>query len=154
MPFSFKDNAGVEWTFSFTAGTAIALKRDLDVDLGALTNGPFATFLAKIHDAPWLVSALYVICKKQRTELGLDADAFAERFGGDEIEAACDAFAQATFAFMGSKRREIAKQIYADFKSVQMKLNARAEADLGKIDTDAVVDRIIAEQQAPPAPTE
>jgi len=104
MP-DFKDAKGDRWDVAITGGTIKRCLDKLGVDLGRPLIGddpPLTRFQA---DLAFRVDVIYVICLPEAEGRGLEAEAFAERLGGETLYAASQAVLEAWALFFRSLRR-------------------------------------------------
>jgi hypothetical protein len=96
---AFKDLRGDEWRPVVTYADVRRVERELGFSLPGMFDDGLKG-LARLHsDFGLLVGVLWLLCREQITERGLDEDAFAERLGGDVLEAAAKAVVEGTIGF-------------------------------------------------------
>lgn len=81
----FKDDKGDSWGVDLTVGSLLRVKTALGFDL---IDKPDSV----PNDIASLVDILWVILEPQITAKGISQEAFAERLGGEALEAGIDAF--------------------------------------------------------------
>ena len=122
-PRTFKDKTGDEWSLEITVKTAMDAKAQLGVDISSL-NEELLTRLSE--DAELLGSLLFLTCEKQIDHRGLDADTFFERFDGDTVEQAGNAWFEALIDFFPQQRREALRTMKDRLDGLDERLASKA----------------------------
>lgn len=148
---TFRDNQGNEWTIDLNVGACRRLKDRLDLDLLSSDDRVFGDQLQRLsEDIVLLVDALYVLVEPQCRERGLSDEQFAERMGGEAIESACDALAEALADFFQNpNKRRVRKALLEKIRIFETTLTDRAlqkieDQTLTEEEADKLIDQALA----------
>lgn len=97
---SFKDTKDRTWEISINVSALKAVKAALDVDLNRLVEDDLIVRFA--NDPALLGDTLYILCKKQCEELGIDDFDFGCGLAGDALDNATKAFLEEVVNFTRS----------------------------------------------------
>ena len=128
MP-SFRTADGREYLVRLDAPKIRDVRADLSIDLGAVDFGPIAQKLAS--DPVLLVDVLWVLCRDQCTQAGIDAKHFGESLVGDAIDAASTALIMARADFSPARMRKLILQTMETSERIRAKTAEMAAARLG-----------------------
>ena len=107
---SFKDKNGLEWNVEVNMATVKRVKNATGINIADLDN---VEFMQKLKDdLIFLIDLLYLVCKPQADERGINDEAFAGLIFGDVLEQAVSAFLESYVDFFpqGTRRRLRAAQ--------------------------------------------
>lgn len=116
----FSDNTGRLWKLTISVGSVKRCRAELNVDL--LDKEIFQELAA---DTIRLVDVIWLLVDKTGHPDVTD-EQFADALGGDTIESAVDAFAEALFDFFPLSRRTLERAIYRRLKAMQAELMTKA----------------------------
>ena len=117
-PYQFEDVKGETWDLKLTVGRINAVRSETSVNLWKADTGEPLQKMS--DDAEVLVNVISVILSTQINTRALSAEEFAERLGGDTLEAATDALWQAIL-LMFPKKRAALEALYQKAGQIQEK---------------------------------
>jgi len=138
----FKDRHGDEWTVDLTVAAVERVRAHADVDL--LDIGNQDLYVRLTTDPVVLVHVLYGVLKPQIDEKNLSAEDFADRFKGESIDDAFQAFMEEWVDFFRSPgRRRVLRKGLEKLKELEEKGNAWAMERLESGAIDKLMDRAL-----------
>lgn len=128
----FKDDKGSTWFITLNVGQLLEIKTCLDVD-----------FLDKPGDMPdsleTFVDAIWMCCRDQARQIGIDEEAFAHRLGGGSFKDAIDCFIDELSSFFLSidpMKSKAIKGLWEKLGSMNQKQADALEKALGTLSFD------------------
>lgn len=140
---SFKDKRGAEWAVEITVGSRRDVQKALGLDLYALVEDEMKGLAELLADVERLVQLLYVLCRDQVEERGMDPEHFGRQFTGPVIEAATDALLQEYVSFFPNPQvREGLRKVLDKSAQMAARLAERASRQIDAIDLEREIDSL------------
>lgn len=138
---SFRDSEGRTWNIFLTAPLVKMIRADFQINLTDLSSDPFEKLAA---DPVTLVDILYLMCRSQAEEQGVSDEMFGSSLGGDAIDDATNAMAQAIVAFSPASRRSLLQSLLTQNGNLREKAMKRLEAKMSDEATqNKILDRVM-----------
>ena len=139
---SFKDTEGQAWDIKIDVGAVKRVRDALKVDLVKIDDG---NLLQSLYDDPvLLVDVIFCLCQAQATTAGLSDVEFAERFGGDTVAEATEAFVAELIAFFPNpRRRDLLTAAMEKMQVIEDKVFDEADKKLAAITVDEIVAQVM-----------
>ncbi|MHC2067631.1 hypothetical protein ACYFX5_09180 [Bremerella sp. T1] len=138
---TFVDSKGRKWSATVDVPTVKAIRNALNIDLLELLNGKDQSLRQLIEDPIMLVDALYLVCRDQCNDAGIDDNEFGRGLYGEGIDNAVDAFLVGLAYFFPKGRREIVLGVIRKMNESLDRVMAKALAALEDPRVMAAVDR-------------
>ena len=133
---TFQDKNGKKWSIELNVGTAKRVRSECGIDLvNVITltrEGKLeATALERLADDPvLLVDCLFVLCREQAGEAGLDDFGFAALFDATAVESASDALMEEIINFSRPAKRKALEKIYQTARRFAEKMDRKLDETL------------------------
>lgn len=142
MSTRFTDRFGREFNCVVTVAEAEQLKKELQIDLGEISDGKLFDRLSTDWGA--MVSVCWIVCQESIAAIpGLIPEDFGKGFNGDVLGAAFDAFWEAVADFFPPRRRAALREMIAKYKQVEIETAKQAVERGAKIDLQKIVDQAL-----------
>lgn len=139
-PASFTDASGQRWVVDVNVTTIREVKKALDFDLLDAIGKP--EVFHRFYTDPFLLcDLLWVLCKSQAAELGVDDAEFGRRLHGDGLERGTDALVAGLASFFPNRRRrELVLREAARIRSMEARaldlIDVQVEAKGKKLESE------------------
>lgn len=135
----FKDCKGDEWELSVDMSSAMALKREVGVDILDIAEGK--DIIVMTTDVATLGATLWLLVAEQAAAKGLDEKQFFKRLDGDALDAATKTLVAECFDFFPPEKRRLLKSAYEKIVGVQVKQLEAAERAVNSM-TDQQIESL------------
>lgn len=137
----FIDSKGRKWDATVDVPTVKTIRNTLKVDLMDLLNGKPDALVQLIDDPILLVDALYLICREQCQEKGINDEEFGRGLVGEGIDNAVDAFLVGVTYFFPKGRRAVALEVVRKIGESMDRVTTKALAALQDPNLPKAIDQ-------------
>ncbi len=141
-PPTFKDAKGKSWSIKLSLGMINRIQSATDVDLIPPDFDFSPVVRLGYEDDRKLGEALWVCCREQAEEAGIDQDAFFDRMEGEPLSAGWEALRDSIVFFIQSKSPERAKAVHAAFEHALLTHEVAATELVGMIESKETTDLV------------
>lgn len=148
---SFEDKEGTEWRINVDFNQVRVTRKTLGIDLLTLygdgENGAGGALQKLSEDTFVLIDTLFVLCRQQAEDAGIDGEAFAGLLDGDSIENATDALMEELCDFFPSTRADSLRVLLEKSRAAGELQMGQAQKKLDELTPEKLLE--LAEEESP-----
>jgi hypothetical protein len=131
----FRDSNGKEWAIKITVGTIKMVRDELKIDLTDM-----ATLKELGDDVCLLVDCIYLCCKAEADESGIDDIKFGQSMAGEALDNAESAFMNELINFFPARKADLLRKTLKKAMEMQEEAAAVVEKRIESLSFEKLTD--------------